>query len=103
MNLQTPAIRLLLGGWEDNFPLQHKAQPHYFPAGRFQPGLLLYPEFPKIIFAGNSSRCIKTAIYEGHQYYRSLPMLNLYSGLPSQPKKLISRHLSLLSLVTLVE
>ena len=55
MNPQTPAIRLLPGGWEDYFPLQHKAQPHYFPAGRFQPGLLLYPEFPRMSVAGNPS------------------------------------------------
>jgi hypothetical protein len=38
---------------------------------------------------------MKTAVYEGHQYYRRLPMLNLYSGLPSQPKKLILSPLEL--------
>jgi hypothetical protein len=47
---------------------------------------LLAPEFPRTRFGGNSSKCIKTAAAEEHDYYRSLPPRLLGSVLPSQPK-----------------
>jgi hypothetical protein len=47
--------------------------------------LELATEFPRISFAGNSSRCIKTAVAEEHDYYCSLPALTLGSVLLSQP------------------
>src|SRR5215208_7912134 len=53
-----------------------------------KPGLLfsthLTFEFPRIVFAGNSSQCIKTEADEEHDYYRSLLLPILGSVLPSQ-------------------
>src|SRR5215204_1985762 len=40
-------------------------------------------EFPRMRFAGNSSRCIKPAATEGHDYYRSIPAPILGRVLPS--------------------
>jgi hypothetical protein len=44
-------------------------------------------EFPRIVFGGNSPRCIKTDASEGHDYCRSLPMRPLGSVLPSHLKR----------------
>src|SRR5829696_1337889 len=54
-------------------------------------------EFPRIVFAGNSSRCIKTAVFEGHSYYRSLPLPILGHFLASLPKQLILQALELVA------
>ena len=40
-------------------------------------------EFPRTIFAGNSSRCIKREVEEGQDYYFSLSVPILSSVLPS--------------------
>jgi hypothetical protein len=44
-------------------------------------------EFPRIEFAGNSSRCIKLAVEEGQDLYFSLPVPIFRNVLPFQPKR----------------
>ena len=48
-------------------------------------------------FAGNSSRCIKTARSEGHDHYRNIPVPNLGSVLPSQLKRSLLSSLKLVA------
>ena len=41
------------------------------------------PEFPRIVFAGNSSPCIKTASALGHHYHHRLPAPTLHISSPT--------------------
>jgi len=59
------------------------------------PTLFMLAEFPRTLFAGNSSHCIKTEATEGHDYYRSLSVLILASVWASQLKRSILKSLGL--------
>ena len=58
--------------------------PFLTPTVKCRLGIYL-DQFPRIIFAGNSSQCIKTEAVKGHSYERSLPSSMLGSILLSQP------------------
>src|SRR5215211_254340 len=59
----------------------------YAGRGLTAPALFMPSEFPRIVFAGNSSHCIKTGVIEGHVHHRCLHILILGGFLPSQPKR----------------
>jgi hypothetical protein len=69
----TKLSRLLAGLAQSQFPGEEGKLAHNLPwAGVYQPRLFFVPsEFPRIVFAGNSSHCIKTAASEGQDYYPS--------------------------------